>query len=136
MMPFPPKFIPPLGPPRLSARDRVRSEWLGYNQVEVEKEAALRVKQVGNLIPGVMSSIRIDNRRVEVEIVKVWNQALDPLITAHAQPTGLRKGTLFVSVDSSVWLSELVRYRRKEILERLQYSFGRDLIAKIAFRVG
>jgi len=48
----------------------------------------------------------------------------------------LHKGTLFVTVDSSPWLSEIVRYRRKEILARLQHSFGRDLISKISFRVG
>jgi hypothetical protein len=41
-----------------------------------------------------------------------------------------------VAVDSSAWLSEIVRYRRKEILDRLQHSFGRDLISKISFRVG
>ena len=40
-------------------------------------------------------------------------------MTAHAQPHNLHKGTLFVNVDSSVWLSEIVRYRRKEILDRL-----------------
>ena len=62
--------------------------------------------------------------------------SLDPNIIAHAQPTGLRKGTLFVTVDSSVWLSEIVRYRRKEILNRLQYSFGREFIVRISFRVG
>ena len=45
-------------------------------------------------------------------------------------------GTLFVAVDSNVWLSEIVRYRRKEILDRLQHSFGRDYIGKISFRVG
>jgi len=78
----------------------------------------------------------MDHRRAEAEIVKVWNHTLAPEVAAHAQPTGLRKGTLFVSVDSSVWLSEIVRYRRKEILERLQHSFGRKLIAKISFRVG
>ena len=55
---------------------------------------------------------------------------------AHAQPTGIRKGTLFVTVDSSVWLDEIVRYRRREILERLQHSFGRELVARISFRVG
>ena len=61
---------------------------------------------------------------------------VDPNITAHAQPTGLNKGTLFVTVDSSVWLSEIVRYRRKEILDRLQHSFGHDFIARISFRMG
>jgi predicted nucleic acid-binding Zn ribbon protein len=61
---------------------------------------------------------------------------IDPNIVAHAQPTGVRKGTLFVTVDNSVWLSEIVRYRRKEILDRLQHSFGRELIQRISFRVG
>ena len=87
-------------------------------------------------MPGVLKELRIDTRRAEVEIVKVWNSLIDPNIVAHAQPVGLRKGTLFVIVDSSVWLTEIVRYRRKEILDRLQHSFGRDVIAKISYRVG
>jgi predicted nucleic acid-binding Zn ribbon protein len=66
----------------------------------------------------------------------VWNNLIDPQITAHAQPTGINKGTLFVTVDNNVWLSEIVRYRRREILDRLQHSFGKELIARISFRVG
>jgi len=87
-------------------------------------------------MPRVLTELRIDRRRAEAEVVKVWNDLLDPNIVAHAQPTGLNKGTLFVTVDSSVWLSEIVRYQRKEILTRLQHSFGGDFIAKISFRVG
>ena len=87
-------------------------------------------------MPDILSELRIDRRRAEVEILKVWNHLIDPNIVAHAQPTGIRKGTLFVTVDSSVWLAEIVRYRRKEILDRLQHSFGRDVIAKISFRLG
>ena len=87
-------------------------------------------------MPRVLTELRIDRRRGEAEVVKVWNDLLDPNIVAHAQPTGLNKGTLFVTVDSSVWLSEIVRYHRKEILARLHHSFGRDFIARISFRVG
>ena len=57
-------------------------------------------------------------------------------MTAHAQPANLNKGTLFVNVDTNVWLSEIVRYRRHEILERLQNSFGKTVIQKISFRIG
>jgi hypothetical protein len=64
------------------------------------------------------------------------SQQIESDIVKHAQPTGLRKGTLFVAVDSSVWLSEIVRYRRKEILERLQHSFGKEFIGRISFRIG
>ena len=88
------------------------------------------------VMPGVLSAMGIDNRRTDAEVVKVWNSVLDPNIAKHAQPIGLRKGTLLVNVDSSVWLSELVRYRRKEILRRLQYSFGLEFIKKISFRLG
>jgi predicted nucleic acid-binding Zn ribbon protein len=102
----------------------------------LERAQTVRTFSTSDVLPQVLTKLRIDQRRSEAEIVKVWNQLLDPIIVTHAQPTGLRKGTLFVSVDSSPWLSEIVRYRRKEILDRLQHSFGRDLISRISFRLG
>jgi len=96
----------------------------------------VRARAAGDVVSKVLTGLHMDDRRAEAELVKVWNSLIDPNITAHAQPAGLRKGTLFVTVDSSVWLSEIVRYRRKEILDRLQHSFGRNLIQRISFRVG
>lgn len=96
----------------------------------------MRAVPASAVLPRVLSEMRLDRQQSDAEVVKVWNQLLDPLIVAHAQPTGLHKGTLFINVDSSVWLSELVRYRRREILDRLQHSFGRDLVARLSFRVG
>ncbi len=112
------------------------AQWRGVDLAPLERAQALRAQPASAIMPRVLSDLRIDRRRAEAEVVKVWNDLLDPAIVAHAQPTGLRKGTLFVAVDSSVWLSDIVRYRRKEILDRLQHSFGRDFIAKISFRVG
>ncbi len=132
----PPRRIPPLGPPRRSARQRVLAAWRGTDLSAQEVARANRTKSAGTLIPSLLKDLRIDTRQAEVEIVKVWNNLIDPTIVAHAQPVGLRKGTLFVTVDSSVWLAEIVRYRRKEILDRLQHSFGRDVIQKISYRIG
>ena len=136
MLPLPPRYIPPLGPGKMSPRQRVFAQWRGVDLAPLERARALRARPVSAVMPRVLSDLRIDRRQSEAEVVKVWNNLLDPAIVAHAQPTGLNKGTLFVTVDSSVWLSEIVRYRRKEILDRLQHSFGRDFIAKISFRVG
>ena len=133
---FPLSFIPPLGPGRKTKRQKILAQWRGLDITPLERAKSLRALPASAVLPRVLSDLRLDRRRSEAEILKVWNQLLDPLIVAHAQPTGLRKGTLFVTVDSSAWLSEIVRYRRKEILERLQHSFGRDLVAKISFRVG
>jgi predicted nucleic acid-binding Zn ribbon protein len=136
MLPFPPRHIPPLGPGKVSPRQRVFAQWRGIDLAPLERAQALRAQPASAIMPRVLTELRIDSRRAEAEIVKVWNDLLDPTIVAHAQPTGLNKGTLFVTVDSNVWLSEIVRYRRKEILDRLQHSFGRDFIARISFRVG
>ena len=126
--------MPP--PKKISARQRVLAQWRGVDFAPLEAARTVRARRVGDVLPKVTTDLHMDDRRAEAEVVKVWNSLLDPNIVAHAQPVGLRKGTLFVNVDSSVWLSEIVRYRRKEILDRLQYSFGRNLIQRISFRVG
>jgi len=133
---LPPRFIPPLGPPRKTPRQRALASLHGLDLVPLEKIRERPAQPVGAVMPRVLTHLRMDRRRGEAEIVRVWNHLIDPTIAAHAQPTGIHKGTLFVTVDNSVWLSEIVRYRRKEILDRLQHSFGKELIARISFRVG
>ena len=136
MSPFPYRNIPAFGPRKASPRERALAQFRGLDLAPVEKAQTFRARHASVVLPGVLSELRIDRRRIEAEVVKVWNNLIDPAIVSHAQPTGLRNGTLFVNVDSNVWLSEIVRYRRKEILDRLQHSFGRDFIARISFRVG
>lgn len=132
----PPRRIPPRGPGKISARQRVLAQWRGVDLSPLEKAQAIPARRADGVMPKLMSDLRMDKRRGEAEVVRVWNDLLDPAIVAHAQPTGIRNGTLFVTVDSSVWLSEIVRYRREEILERLQHSFGTKVIQKISYRVG
>ena len=137
MMPAPlPRRIPPRGPLKTTARQRVLAQWRGADFTPLEIAQPIRAHAAGEVVPKVLSGLRLEQRRAEAEIVRVWNGLLDPNIVAHAQPVGIRNGTLFVNVDSSVWLSEIVRYRRKEILDRLQHSFGREVIKRISFRVG
>jgi predicted nucleic acid-binding Zn ribbon protein len=126
--------MPP--PPKKSARNHVLAQWRGVDLAPLEVARAVRTRRAGDVLPKVMTDLQIEARQGEAEVVRVWNSLLDPNITAHAQPANLRKGTLFVNVDSSAWLSEIVRYRRKEILDRLQHSFGKNLVQRISFRIG
>lgn len=132
----PPQFLPAKGPPRLSPRDKILAQWRGVDLTAAEKARAPRERSAAALVPGLMKSLNMDRRRAEAEIARVWNNLIEPEVASHAQPTGIHKGTLFVTVDNNVWLSEIVRYRRKEILERLQHSFGKEMIARISFRCG
>jgi predicted nucleic acid-binding Zn ribbon protein len=126
--------MPP--PPKSNSRQRVLAQWRGLDLTPLETARAVRARTAADILPQLMKDLRLDARQREAEIVKVWNELIDPVITAHAQPAGVHHGTLFVNVDSNVWLSEIVRYRRKEILDRLQHSFGRKMIQKISWRVG
>jgi predicted nucleic acid-binding Zn ribbon protein len=121
---------------KYGARRKVLAQWRGIDLEPVETAKADRARPVEKVLSKVMGDLKMDARRAEIEIVKVWNSLIDPNIAAHAQPANLRNGTLFVNVDSSAWLSEIVRYRRKEILDRLQHSFGKSYIQKISFRIG
>jgi hypothetical protein len=114
----------------------VLAAWRGVDVTPVLRANQRREKSAGQVIGGVLTSLRMDRRQAEAEIVKVWNNLIDPTIAAHAQPTGIHNGTLFVTVDSSTWLSEIVRYRRKEIIDQLQNTFGKQTITKISFRTG
>ena len=133
---FYPGSRPKLGPAPLSAQRRTLAQWRGLDLTAVERNQAASAKRVRDVMPRVVKDLKLDRRRSEAEVIKAWNNLIDPNLTAHAQPAGLVRGTLFVTVDHSTWLSEIVRYRRREILERLQNCFGRDLITRISFRVG
>ena len=123
-------------PKKKSPRQRALSEWRGVDLEPLETAKAVRARGADQVVSKVLTDLKMDSRRAEIEIVKVWNSLIDPEIVAHAQPANVRNGTLFVRVDNSAWLSEIVRYRRKEILDRLQNSFGKTFIQKISFRVG
>ena len=110
--------------------------WRGIDLTPIELANTNGAKAASSVMPAVLKTLGLDRRRLEAELGKVWNHLLDPTLVAHAQPKSLNKGTLFVNVDSNVWLHEIVRYRRKEILERLQHSFGCEFIQRISFRVG
>lgn len=133
---FPRRFQRPLGPPKASPRQRALTALRGIDLDPLERIRQRPARPVADLMPAMLQRIRLDQRQAESEILRVWHNLIDPTLTAHAQPTGLHRGTLFVTIDSSVWLDEIVRYRRKEILDRLQHSFGRELIQRISFRVG
>jgi len=113
------------GPPRHGSlkpkdpRRGVLAMWRGIDLADVEKARAPSAKPISGVMPGVLKSMGLDRRRTEAEILRVWNHLIDPNIIAHAQPTGLRKGTLFVTVDHSVWLSELSEDRRASASRRM-----------------
>jgi predicted nucleic acid-binding Zn ribbon protein len=118
------------------ARARALAEWRRVDLREAEGAAGSRVRPMPDLVQHLLSGLRLDQRVLESELMKLWPKIVDPNIALHSRPVGIKKGTLFVNVDSNVWLSEIVRYRRKEVLERVQTAMGKNTVERISFRVG
>lgn len=119
-----------------AARSKAVDEWrrMGFTHAEAAWKSA--DKSVAAILPNVLGRMRLEQRLDESKILQIWPKIIDPQVVAHAMPAGFAKGTLFVTVDSNVWLDEIVRYRRKEILERLQTALGKTVVQKISFRLG
>ena len=102
----PPKYMPPPGSGKMSARRRVLAQWRGVDLTPLETaQSRARPRRGGNRFK-CFGGFANGSRRADIEIVKVWNSLIDPNITAHAQPAGLsKKGTLFVNVDNDMWKS-------------------------------
>ncbi len=128
--------MPKKGFPKPNAKALALAEWRHVDLREGEGASRENAKGLGALLPNVLKSINLDKKRGELEVLKVWNNLLNPEITAHAQPANLVRGTLFVTVDNPAWHYQIIQHHRREILARLQSAFGPDLIQRISFRVG
>ena len=58
---------------RARARERVLTEWRGVNLAPLEKAASPSTRTLEDILPAVLGGLRMDRRRAEAEIVKVWN---------------------------------------------------------------
>jgi hypothetical protein len=105
----------------LTLRERPNDQNLG---IAVEICATCRIELSDIPLPDQSNSI-----------CQAWNQVISAEVRAHAQPTGLRRGTLFVGVDSERWLRDIVRYKRNEFLTALQAVLGSEVIQKVSYRL-
>ena len=90
---------------------------------------------VGEVLNNLLRRCGMDTKIREMSVLRSWPQVVGEAISKHSQPVAIRKGNLFVNVDSSVWLAQLSHFKTKIILEFNKRS-GRELIQDIYFRLG
>jgi predicted nucleic acid-binding Zn ribbon protein len=91
---------------------------------------------IGPIVKKIVSRLGLEGLATSSRVFEVWNSVVGPAIARHAQPYSLRDGTLIVNVESSVWLSQLDRYRKGQIKEKLNQSLPQPIVNRIIFRFG
>ncbi|MCS7215454.1 MAG: DUF721 domain-containing protein [Thermodesulfovibrio sp.] len=89
------------------------------------------MKRVGEILPLLCSDIGIEDAITLKLLRKSWNDIFNNPLNKHTFPKDLKEGTLFVLVNSHLWLTQL-RLLKDEFLKELQ-SYG---IKNIEFRFG
>jgi predicted nucleic acid-binding Zn ribbon protein len=69
------------------------------------------------------------------EVEAKWTDLAGAAVAAHTRPGRYERDTLLVFVDSSVWLSELVRYGQNELLNKVRKRFPAQPLRSIRFQL-
>lgn len=90
---------------------------------------------VSEILERLFNRLNIDKKLKEMKALKLWEEVTGDKISRHSYPLFVRKGNLFVRVDSSGWLTQLT-YLKNEIISRLNQRLGGSSIKNIYFRLG
>ncbi len=91
---------------------------------------------IGSIISRLLSGSKWAEQVKDSRVFQIWNSVVGPAISNHAQPSALRRGKLFVYVDSSAWLAQLDRYLKPSIIKSLNEKLGKKVVDNIVFRSG
>jgi len=89
----------------------------------------------GELLPQIMRELGLEARMWEENLLREWTSLAGPQLSRHTRPGRLERGTLYVFVAHSTWLSELQRYGQKQLLANLQERFGPGKIKRLRLQL-
>lgn len=126
-----------------SGKRKVR-RGLGRWQVERERHQIERAQPyvpardacpIGEMMPGLMKKLGLQDQHWLEVLAMEWDGLVGEALAGHTRPGRFQRKNLTVFVDNSVWLNELSRYGRKEMLSKLQQRFGEGKIKSLDLRL-
>jgi len=89
-------------------------------------------KPLGEIIKELIETYHLEGRLNEVRAVHSWEKVVGELIAKYTKDVFIRKGKLYVKVDSPALKNELM-YNASVILERLNAEAGGKVVEEIIF---
>jgi predicted nucleic acid-binding Zn ribbon protein len=81
-------------------------------------------ERLGAVLPDVMKKLGLEERHWASVLEADWAKCVGAEVARHTRPGRLAGKTLVVYVDNSAWLSELARYGRGKMLDRVRECVG------------
>lgn len=90
---------------------------------------------IGDVLERLLSQLGIDSKIRQMRILSCWKDIVGEKLSKHSQPFAIKKGNLFVKVDSSAWLAQ-ISYFKEKIISEFNCKQGKEVIKDIYFRIG
>jgi len=100
------------------------------------KKTKRQPERINKTIDSIIKDLRSVKKTTEMRILELWPKISGKRISRHTKPTVLKRGCLFVNVDRSTWLYELVQKHTERLLKKIQAKVGEKELIKIRFRIG
>lgn len=97
----------------------------------------LRMKNptsIGLILPKVLDALGIKKGVEAHKSFIFWDKVVGNQIAKHTKPISVKRGTLFVKVEGSVWANELSLLKGK-IIRKLNTLIGYESIKDIVFKI-
>lgn len=101
---------------------------------EAPPPASREAEPVEASLMRVVGALGIKEESLGDELVERWGQLVSGPVAQHTRPGRLEGARLVVYVDSSVWLAELARFGKRQLLRRIQEVWGVDRIQDLVLR--
>jgi predicted nucleic acid-binding Zn ribbon protein len=117
-----------------------KGQWAVYRErVRIKDHFQPRQRKDGKVfsdgVSTLMKQMGLDEQHWVETLSKEWQEIVGKGVGKHTRPGRIAGCTLYVFVDSSVWLNELKRYGQKEMLANLQDRFGANRIRSLSIQI-
>jgi len=94
-----------------------------------------RPKHIKSIINDIISRIKEkESKKKRVKIGEYIAKTLGEQSREHVEVSGLRRGSLYISVDNSAWLQEL-SLMKQDLVNSINVKFKEDIVKDIKIRL-
>ncbi|MBT9132620.1 DUF721 domain-containing protein [candidate division NPL-UPA2 bacterium Unc8] len=92
---------------------------------------------IKSVLSEVWKNLKIKDKLEVAGIWENWAELAGEETAAHTKPSALtQEGRLFVNVVSPTWADHLNRFKKDEILEKINGFLGKKVVREIFFSIG
>ncbi len=93
------------------------------------------VKKLGELVCKTAEIVKARSKANRGLSAK-WETIADQDILVHTDVKGIKKGILYVKVDSAAWLHYITAFKKEGLLKSVQSEYRQRYISDIRFYIG